>query len=66
MLDTELLERVDRWRKQRSESANDAGDSAAGEERDRVDETSIQSFPASDPPGWISMRLGTPTNAERL
>ena len=37
----------------------------AGEERDDVGEDSIHSFPASDPPGWISMWAGSPiTDAE--
>jgi hypothetical protein len=36
------------------------------EERDDVGEDSIHSFPASDPPGWISMWAGSPTtDAER-
>jgi hypothetical protein len=49
----------------RAGTAMTVGDSAAaGEERDYVNEDSIQSFPASDPPGWISMWLGPPINAE--
>lgn len=36
------------------------------EERDDVGEDSIHSFPASDPPGWISMWAGSPiTDADR-
>jgi hypothetical protein len=31
------------------------------DEIDRVSEASIQSFPASDPPAWNSLRIGPPT-----
>lgn len=34
-------------------------------ERDVVLEDSDDSFPASDPPGWIAMRLGPPLSDER-
>jgi hypothetical protein len=34
------------------------------EELDRVSEASIQSFPASDPPGWNSLRIGRPPRDE--
>jgi hypothetical protein len=36
----------------------------ADEEKDHVDEDSMHSFPASDPPGWITMWAGTPTTNE--
>jgi hypothetical protein len=36
----------------------------AEEEKDHVDEDSMHSFPASDPPGWITMWAGTPVTNE--
>ena len=36
----------------------------AEEEKDHVDEDSMHSFPASDPPGWITMWAGTPATNE--
>lgn len=34
-------------------------------ERDVVLDDSDDSFPASDPPGWIAMRIGPPLSDER-
>ena len=43
-------------------TAETAGRTVGAEgETDHVHEDSMHSFPASDPPGWITMWAGTPT-----
>lgn len=36
----------------------------AGSKRDRIDESSEESFPASDPPAWEPLRSGAPCPPE--
>jgi hypothetical protein len=43
-----------------SERSPAEAQSAPDQTLDRVDETSAESFPASDPPAWVGMRVGGP------
>ncbi len=54
-----------RWSKDHVKSTDRTQSVPPRQERDDVDDDSIHSFPASDPPGWISMWAGSPiTDAE--
>jgi hypothetical protein len=33
---------------------------------DPVEQAGIESFPASDPPGWVPLRLGSPSRSANL
>lgn len=35
-----------------------------GKDRDRIDESSEESFPASDPPSWAPLHPGAPCDEE--
>lgn len=44
----------------RPDEPSDAREAVPPSEDEVIDQTSIESFPASDPPGWSPLRAGDP------